>query len=99
MKRQITVFILFLAFVLPLTANNPKNSEVLASNNVVVHETASSPQKRGDGPDWTYYIWISAAFILVALVGFAENLINEEREKAKKLRAQNQKQLNQEYNE
>ena len=99
MKRQITVFFLLILFAIPVGASSPNKVESVASNSVVKRELATGQKKSADGPDWTYYIWISAAFILVAVVGFAENLINEEREKVRRLRSENNKQLNEEYNE
>ncbi|MDX9782773.1 MAG: hypothetical protein RBT35_07325 [Bacteroidales bacterium] len=99
MKRQITVFFLLILLSSPIEANSPNKVESVASNQIVQRDLATQQKKSENGPDWTYYIWISAAFVLVAVVGFAENLINEEREKVKKLRSQNHKQLNEEYHE
>ena len=99
MKRQITVFFLLILFSFPVAASSSAKVEPMASSSAVQRELTKEQQRKGDGPDWTYYIWISAAFILVAVVGFAENLINEEREKVRRLRSENNKQLNEDYNE
>ncbi|MDD3273831.1 MAG: hypothetical protein PHV46_07270 [Bacteroidales bacterium] len=99
MKRQITVFFLLFIFCMPLDATSTNSVETVAGNTIVQRDLAKKQQAKGDGPDWTYYIWISAAFVLVAIIGFAENFINEEREKVRKIRSHNEKQLNEEYNE
>lgn len=99
MKRQIAVFIVLFLFFLPLRGNTPGRSDVHVTAGVVQSDPAEAKQKMAGGPDWTYYIWISAAFVLVAIVGFTENLINAEREKVKRMKSNNAKQMIDEHYE
>lgn len=99
MKRQITLFFLFLFFSLSLGANDPRTSESNAGSGAVRNEILDKEQSKTDRPDWTYFIWISAAFVLIAVIGFTENLIHEEKDKLKKIKSVKEKQLNNEYNE
>lgn len=99
MKRQIAVFIVLFLFCLPLRANPPGRGDVNASAGVVSTELTETKRKNAGGPDWTYYIWISAAFVLVAIVGLTENLINAEREKVKRMKSNNAKQMIDEHYE
>ena len=99
MKRQITLFFLLLFFSLSLGATDPRTSDNNAGSREVSAEILDREQSKSDRPDWTYYIWISAAFVLVAVIGFTENLIREEKDKVKELKSVNEKQLNNDYNE
>lgn len=65
-------------------AGSSESKNYVAKNNVGSVNTvsqATSAEIAKANPGWTLYIWIAAAFILVAVIGFTENLIREEKEK------------------
>jgi peptidoglycan/LPS O-acetylase OafA/YrhL len=86
------VFILFLMLTLSAlmpaqasaSVSSSESKHYVAKNNVGSVNTVSSATTSEIAkakPGWTLYIWIIAAFILVAVIGFTENLLKEEKEK------------------
>lgn len=68
----------FISVLSASEGNPPGRGDVNASAGGFLQLTETK-RKNAGGPDWTYYVWISAAFVLVAIVGLTENLINAER--------------------
>jgi len=66
------------------SVSSSESKNYVAKNNVGSVNTvsaATSSEIAKAKPGWTLYIWIIAAFILVAVIGFTENLLKEEKEK------------------